>query len=198
MITKGYKTTEFWVTAFIQFASAVGMVGHFLPSKYGFIAMAASTSAYAISRGLAKQGKADTNPNISLPDVLAGFDSLLQQIMSMLSPAGALSSPVAPLASSSSVAPSPITLNFSHVQDALVDAPVNPSAAPSAAPSAVTPTDFAPVEGNILDETPVSETLPLPAANAPVTLSDSTLSELKAFLATQPPAAQPPRDGAPQ
>lgn len=193
MITKGYKTTEFWVTAFIQFASAVGMIGHFLPSKYGFIAMAASTSAYAISRGLAKQGKADTNPNISLPDVLAGFDSLLQQIMSMLSTGGALSSPVAPLASSS-VAPSPITLNLSHVQDALVDAPVNPSVAPST----VTTTDFAQVEGNILDETPVSETLPLSAANAPVTLSDSTLSELKAFLATQLPAIQPPRDGAPQ
>jgi hypothetical protein len=56
---RGWKTTEFWVTAFviagIILTSVAGV--NLLPGKYRAVAAALAASSYTISRGLAKFGK---------------------------------------------------------------------------------------------------------------------------------------------
>lgn len=53
-MTRGYRTTEFWVTVLTQLALLISAVADALPPRYAAIASAAVGGLYAISRGLAK------------------------------------------------------------------------------------------------------------------------------------------------
>lgn len=57
-MSSGYKTTEFWVTVFILVGGVVTELTseNIIPGKYAGLAMAIAAGAYAISRGLKKQG----------------------------------------------------------------------------------------------------------------------------------------------
>lgn len=50
----GYKTSEFWITALTIAGLVVSSLAASLSPRYAAIGAAASTAAYAISRGLAK------------------------------------------------------------------------------------------------------------------------------------------------
>jgi len=63
----GYKTTEFWVTVFIQIIGLVAALGYLTPEQSntlvqagtqigGVVAMVAGQFGYALSRGAAKKG----------------------------------------------------------------------------------------------------------------------------------------------
>lgn len=54
----GIYTTEFWITVLTAIGMVVASVADWLPDKYAAIAIAVSTAAYAIARGLAKSGVA--------------------------------------------------------------------------------------------------------------------------------------------
>ncbi len=51
----GWKTTEFWVTVFSIVGMAAAALASSLGPRYAAIAVAISSAAYALSRGLAKQ-----------------------------------------------------------------------------------------------------------------------------------------------
>lgn len=52
----GWQTTEFWISAFSTIASIGGALAGIVPGRVGVISGAVASGAYAISRGLAKQG----------------------------------------------------------------------------------------------------------------------------------------------
>jgi hypothetical protein len=54
MLTRGYKTTEMWVTIATIVGLVIGSAATSLPPRYAAIGAAVSASAYAIARGLAK------------------------------------------------------------------------------------------------------------------------------------------------
>ena len=54
MTKAGWKTTEFWVTAFSIAGLVVSSAASTLSPKYAAIGASVSAAAYAISRGLAK------------------------------------------------------------------------------------------------------------------------------------------------
>jgi hypothetical protein len=54
----GYKTTEFWVAVATIIGSVVSTLSGNLPDKYAALASAIASSAYALSRGLTKNGQA--------------------------------------------------------------------------------------------------------------------------------------------
>lgn len=51
----GWKTTEFWVTVLASVGAVAAAAQGVLPDKYAALAVAFSSAAYAISRGLAKK-----------------------------------------------------------------------------------------------------------------------------------------------
>jgi hypothetical protein len=53
-VKPGYKTTEFWVSALTAVGLLVAAASTSLPPRYAAIGAAVSSSAYAISRGIAK------------------------------------------------------------------------------------------------------------------------------------------------
>lgn len=55
-MTKGWKTTEFYVTVLTDVALVASAVGGVLPSKWAAIAAGVANASYAISRGLTKGG----------------------------------------------------------------------------------------------------------------------------------------------
>lgn len=52
----GWKTSEFWVTAFVILGAVVTQLSslNVLPQRFVGIAVTVATAAYAISRGIAK------------------------------------------------------------------------------------------------------------------------------------------------
>lgn len=56
MVKAGIKTTEFWITVLIDVGSLASALAGALPAKYAAVATAVSTAAYAVSRGLSKNG----------------------------------------------------------------------------------------------------------------------------------------------
>lgn len=54
----GHLTTEFWVTAATDVALLAAALSSALPAKWAAICAAVANVAYALSRGLAKQGVA--------------------------------------------------------------------------------------------------------------------------------------------
>jgi hypothetical protein len=56
MASTGWKTTEFWITAFVTVGASVTELSHlnFFPPKYAALAAAISAGAYALSRGIKK------------------------------------------------------------------------------------------------------------------------------------------------
>jgi hypothetical protein len=52
----GYRTTEFVVTIAVVVGQLAAALDGVLPPRYAAIATAISVAAYAVSRGLAKQG----------------------------------------------------------------------------------------------------------------------------------------------
>lgn len=56
LLKPGYKTTELLVTVLTSVGALVAAIADQLPPRYAAIAAAASTGAYAVSRGLAKLG----------------------------------------------------------------------------------------------------------------------------------------------
>lgn len=56
-MTKGYKTTEFWVTVTTIIGLVAASVAAPLSPRYAAIGAAVSAAAYTLSRGLAKLHK---------------------------------------------------------------------------------------------------------------------------------------------
>ena len=56
MNDKGFKTTEFWLTAISIVASISAMVAGMLPAEYAAIATALSAGLYAAARAYTKAG----------------------------------------------------------------------------------------------------------------------------------------------
>ena len=54
VMRRGYKTTEFWVTALSILGLVVSSASASLSPRWAAIGASVSTAAYAISRGLAK------------------------------------------------------------------------------------------------------------------------------------------------
>lgn len=54
-MTRGWRTSEFWVTALSIVGLVVSAAVTSLPPRYAAIGTAVAAAAYAISRGLAKQ-----------------------------------------------------------------------------------------------------------------------------------------------
>jgi len=52
----GFRTSEFLVTIAAAVAAILAQAAGFVPEPWGTVCAAASTAAYAISRGLAKSG----------------------------------------------------------------------------------------------------------------------------------------------
>lgn len=53
-MTKGWKTSEFWITATAVIGLFVSSAASVLAPKYAAIGVSVSAAAYALSRGLAK------------------------------------------------------------------------------------------------------------------------------------------------
>jgi hypothetical protein len=51
---RGPQTTEFWLTLLTVGGSVAGFLSHVLPGPWAAMAVAVSTAAYNLSRGLAK------------------------------------------------------------------------------------------------------------------------------------------------
>lgn len=70
LLKPGHRTTEFLVTVLTSLGALIAAFADQLPPRYAAIAAAASTGAYAVSRGLAKLGATlgpvPTNP-VPLP-----------------------------------------------------------------------------------------------------------------------------------
>lgn len=62
MTKPGWRTTEFVVTVLTDIGIVAAAVGGVLPSKWAAIAAGVAQAAYAISRGLTKQGSAAAAP----------------------------------------------------------------------------------------------------------------------------------------
>jgi hypothetical protein len=60
----GIYTTEFWVTIFTSLLAVLDLSGawDFVPDRYATILLAVVNAAYAVSRGIAKQGVKPTGP----------------------------------------------------------------------------------------------------------------------------------------
>jgi len=56
VVKVGYTTTEFWATVLTSVGAVAAQIAGFLPDPWGAVVAGISTAAYAISRGLAKQG----------------------------------------------------------------------------------------------------------------------------------------------
>lgn len=69
----GIKTTEFWLTIVISLLTLVNGIP--LPDKYEGVVVAALGAAYAISRGIAKNGVASIEPD---PVAVAPADEIVQ------------------------------------------------------------------------------------------------------------------------
>lgn len=59
----GWKTTEFYVTVLTDVGLVAAAVGGVLPSKWAAIAAGVAQAAYAISRGLTKNGVTTVTPS---------------------------------------------------------------------------------------------------------------------------------------
>jgi hypothetical protein len=57
----GYKTTEFWLTTVLAVLTLLGTFP--LPGKFEAVVAGALTAAYTVSRGLAKAGVANVEPD---------------------------------------------------------------------------------------------------------------------------------------
>lgn len=55
-VTPGWKTTEFYITAFMVAGGVFGAFKDVLPPKWALIAAAMSVAAYNIARALTKSG----------------------------------------------------------------------------------------------------------------------------------------------
>lgn len=55
-MVKGYKTTEFYVTVLTDIGLVAASIGGVLPPKWAAVAAGVAQAAYAISRGLTKNG----------------------------------------------------------------------------------------------------------------------------------------------
>lgn len=62
MLTPGYKTTEFWITALTVVGLVVASASTSLPPRYAAIGAAISGAAYALARGLAKLNPPKSGP----------------------------------------------------------------------------------------------------------------------------------------
>lgn len=60
VVTPGWKTSEFWMTAIGQVGLVLAAASGALPTKYAVLAGALSQVAYSVSRGMAKGGTAST------------------------------------------------------------------------------------------------------------------------------------------
>ena len=58
MQRRGFKTTEMWVTVLTDVGLVASALAGSLPPKWAAVGAAVANVAYAISRGLAKQGAA--------------------------------------------------------------------------------------------------------------------------------------------
>ncbi len=56
-MTKGFKSTEFWITALSVVGGVAGSIVGFVPVAIAAPVVAVGGAAYAIARGLAKMGK---------------------------------------------------------------------------------------------------------------------------------------------
>lgn len=56
-LTRGWQTSEFWMTALSHLGVILAAASGVLPAKYAALAVAASQVAYNVSRGLAKQSQ---------------------------------------------------------------------------------------------------------------------------------------------
>lgn len=54
MLTKGYKTTEFWLTVAVNLGALIAGLADALPARYSAVAVTISTGLYALARGWAK------------------------------------------------------------------------------------------------------------------------------------------------
>ena len=61
LVTPGWQTSEFWMTALGQLGLVLAAASGALPARYAVIAGAASQVAYTLSRGIAKSNAATAN-----------------------------------------------------------------------------------------------------------------------------------------
>lgn len=61
----GYLTTEFWITIFANLGGILDLTNawKFIPHQWAVIGIAIINAAYAVSRGIAKQGIPYSKPN---------------------------------------------------------------------------------------------------------------------------------------
>lgn len=60
MSRRGWHTTEFWVIVLTNVGLTVSALTEVLPPRYAALGAAIASGAYAIARGLAKQGNGES------------------------------------------------------------------------------------------------------------------------------------------